>query len=305
MLKKQFKNLAWILLLILVLVTMDSLRQHSRQNAQAVHENQVVGEIPLGRQEPKQPSSVPTTDIEKANFEKLKGIPVLMYHRIGSLPPRPDRIRRDLTVSPANFAKQIAYLKTEGYQSVTTFELSQALKGGFLLPEKPIIITFDDGYQGALENAVPVLLENGMRGVFAIITKYPGLDDYASWQTISEANKMGMEIIPHTQTHIDLKNKKYNHAQRLSEIQDSISDIQSNLGTKPVAFVYPYGNYTDDAQDILRASGIEIAFTTKFGLFSSDSNLLLEPRVRVHGVEDIHKFEVYLHSAVNVLTYTK
>lgn len=305
MLKKQIKNLGWIVLLILVLITMDSLRQHRRQSSLAVNENQVIDEESVSKPQTQTPSSVQTGTTQLTNFEKLKGIPVLMYHRVGSLPPRPDRIRRDLTVSPEEFKKQIEYLKTEGYQSITTFELSQALKGNFHLPAKPIIITFDDGYQAAFENAVPVLLKNGMRGVFAVITKYPGLDDYASWQTISEAHNMGMEIIPHTQTHIDLKNKKYNRAQRFSEIQQSILDIQNNLGSKPVAFVYPYGNYTDDAQDILKASGIEIAFTTKLGLFNSDRDLLLEPRVRVHGVEDIHRFESILHSAVNALTYIK
>ncbi|MBU6447774.1 polysaccharide deacetylase family protein [Patescibacteria group bacterium] len=232
-----------------------------------------------------------------ADLQNQPGIPVLMYHHVGPLPTHPDRIRKDLTVSVADFTAQMDYLKANGFKTVTTQQLYDWTKGRFVMPDKPIVLTFDDGYTDTFNNAVPVLASRGMSGVFGIITEFPGLPDYASWDQIKAAQQAGMEIVPHTRTHIDLKNKHYTHQDRISQIQGSFDDIKSHLGTTPVAFIFPYGTYNSDALQILKDSPAKIAFTTHFGLFSMKNDLLLEPRVRVHGVEDLARFKSTLFSA--------
>ncbi len=221
----------------------------------------------------------------------VKGVPVLMYHHIGDYPARADKVRRDLTVSVKDFTEQIQYLKDAGFHTITTTELYDYVLGKFILPPKPVIITLDDGYKDAFENAVPILVNAGMRGVFAVITQYPvGYPDYANWDLIKASFDQGMEIIPHTQNHIDLKNKKYSYDAKKQELQGSVKDIQEHLNFTPTTLVFPYGNYDQISLDILKEIGIKIAFTTKGGLFSKDTDLLTEPRVRVHGQETIERF---------------
>lgn len=246
-------------------------------------------------------AQLPEDNAPDSSLDQLQpqpnGVPVLMYHHVGDLPPKADKLRRDLTVSATDFSAQLDSLQSQGFHSITTAQLYDWVQGKAKLPSKPVVLTFDDGYKDTFANAVPVLIAHHMQGVFAIITLYQSFPDYADWPTISLAKDQGMEIIPHTQTHIDLRNRHYSHDARVQEIDGSIQAIQEHLGYTPVAFVYPYGNYNDDAVQILKDSPIKIAFTTHFGLFKKDSDLLLEPRVRVHGVEDIKKFEAILNSS--------
>ena len=79
-----------------------------------------------------------------------------MYHYLSDPPPRADRYRRDLSVSPAQFEEQLAYLKADGYQAISLYDLLYHLTLGWPLPEHPIIITFDDGYRDNYTSAFPL-----------------------------------------------------------------------------------------------------------------------------------------------------
>ena len=70
-----------------------------------------------------------------------------MYHYISVPPPDADIYRRDLSVSPANFERQLGYLIENGYTTITLRDLVYHLTVGDSLPEKPVILTFDDGYR--------------------------------------------------------------------------------------------------------------------------------------------------------------
>jgi peptidoglycan/xylan/chitin deacetylase (PgdA/CDA1 family) len=223
--------------------------------------------------------------------------PVFMYHHIGEVPLHPDIFRKDLTVSVADFTAQVEYLKSSGYSCVGTIELYKYQIGEIELNKKPCVITFDDGFADTLKNAVPILVKNQMQGSFAIITRFVGQPEYANWQTLSDAKTLGMEIIPHSQHHIDFTSNQYNHQVKQSEVQGSIKDVQDRLGVTPVAFVYPYGNYDLETEKILADSGIKFAFTTEYGLYDNHNNPYEMPRVRVHGKEDITLFVNLLNQA--------
>jgi hypothetical protein len=81
-------------------------------------------------------------------------VPILMYHRINAAPPAS---QRRLTVHPADFARQMGWLKRNGYRTITQRELYDALVLGRRLGPKPILITFDDGYSEVFHEALPVL----------------------------------------------------------------------------------------------------------------------------------------------------
>lgn len=216
--------------------------------------------------------------------------PVFMYHHVGDLPKKLDRYRKDLTVSTADFKDQIKYLSDNGYQCISTVDLYKYQLGEIDLNKKPCVITFDDGFDDAFQNAIPVLVENKMVGSFAIITQYVGNPEYASWDTISNAQKQGMDIISHSQHHIDFTSRQYSYQDKDAEVRGSLQDIKDHLGINTVAFVYPYGHFDSDTEKIVKANGIKFAFNTAFGDYDSAINPYEMPRVRVHGGENISTF---------------
>lgn len=82
-------------------------------------------------------------------------VPILMYHHVGSLPPEADNVRRDLTVSPEAFEAQLRWLSGQGYEAVSLEQIYLATQGQLLLPKKPVVFTFDDGYADVFLEAVP------------------------------------------------------------------------------------------------------------------------------------------------------
>lgn len=232
---------------------------------------------------------------------KISGVPVLMYHYVGDLPPNPDLTRKDLTVSTANFTAQVVWLKSQGYQSITMDQLYAWLNKGTPIPPKSVVFTFDDGYSDVFENAVPILEANKMTGSFGIITGFVGTSVYATWSQISTARSQGMEIVSHSYSHPDFSSKSV--TDQTYEFTKSDSDFSANLGFVPDYFIYPYGKYNDTTLSLLQSNGFLMAFTTAYGFVKPGENLLELPRVRVHGAETMQKFEYDL-TGVNPPTPT-
>ena len=231
-----------------------------------------------------------------ASTEKqIYPIPILMYHHIGGLPPEADAVRADLTVSAQNFELQVAWLKSQGYQSISLSGLSDLIKNKEKIPEKTIIFTFDDGYAETLQNAPEILKNYGFTGSFAIITQFPGIDygtnQYATWQQIKQAKAMGMEIVSHTQDHFDGTDKKYDEAFILRNLSDSKKDIKNNLGIDTNILVYPFGHYDKRYIQLARQAGFEMGITTQEGSASASSSLMEITRLRVHGQESLEIFQ--------------
>lgn len=221
-------------------------------------------------------------------------LPILMYHHIGNPPPNPGKIRTGLTVSTENFKQQVKWLKDNGYTSVKFSDLHNYSMGKGKLPAKPVILSFDDGYQDAFNNAVPALREQGMVGSFAIITQYPsthsGTNFYADWDEIKAAHSQGMEIVSHTQDHFDGKNPKYSEKFISDNLKGSIADIQNHLGFVTNVLIYPYGQYTPRYLKLAEEAGFKIGVTVHSGSVVGLNNLMEIPRVRVHNNTTLEKF---------------
>lgn len=210
-------------------------------------------------------------------------IPVLMYHHVGPLPDRPDKLSLDLTVSPDEFRAQVEYFKNSGYETVTVEQAYRALEFGDKLPAKPIIFTFDDGYKDVFTYAVPILKDNGYVGTFAIATELLGRPTYAVWSDVLAAQKNGMEIVSHTENHLDLTDPIYSAEDLNREISGSKEVLEKKLGQPVEFFVYPYGKHNAKVEELIAQAGYKAAFTTEFGEYMSQDSLLRTPRVRVHG----------------------
>lgn len=172
---------------------------------------------------------------------QVVNVPILMYHHISDAPTT-NVLDHSLTVTTAMFNSQLAYLKRRGYHTITLNQLMDALYYGSPLPDKPIILTFDDGYDDAYKFAYPLLESHGFSGVFYIITGKVGWSGQATWDELRDMLANGMQIGSHTVHHVDM-GLTYEDSPMLAqqEARDSQIDLQRHLAITIQHFCYPAG----------------------------------------------------------------
>lgn len=200
-------------------------------------------------------------------------VPILMYHHIGPMPVG-NPVGEGLTVTEEAFAGQLDYLKQQGYTPITFAQLRQ-----MILPPKPVILTFDDGYKDAYESAFRMLEERGMVGVFYVVSGFVGDRNSATWDELGEMQEAGMEIGAHSVNHPDLAAASPEEAQR--QIDGSIQEIERQLQTDVITFAYPAGKFSPRTIELLRAAEILYGVTTQDGIATSQMDQQALPRVRV------------------------
>jgi peptidoglycan/xylan/chitin deacetylase (PgdA/CDA1 family) len=204
-----------------------------------------------------------------------------MYHYVSELPPDADEIRTNLTLSPFLFQQHVSYLKENGYQTISLYEAYNALMLGAILPSKPIILTFDDGYIDHYTHVFPVLKSANYAGTFFIITNFADENRYGylSWSQIGEMAKNGMSMESHTKTHSDLRQRSYDFL--VYEFLGSIESLQNHLNTRADMFAYPVGRYDDNTLAVIATTPIKLAVTTQMGAYLTSDNPYELPRLRV------------------------
>lgn len=217
-------------------------------------------------------------------------VPILMYHYV-SLPPNPtDRLRVDLSVSPENFEAQLRWLADNGYQTMTLTDLYYHLAVGEALPEKPIILTFDDGYVDHYENAFPLLQRYDGVGTFFVLAGPADVASprYLTWQMIAEMSAAGHDIQAHGRDHIDLRRRA--SEMLFFQIVGARQAIEAHTG-KPVRFfAYPAGQYDANLLRFLEQYDFWMAVTTKGGYVHTLDRALEVTRVRIRGADTLQAF---------------
>ncbi len=225
-----------------------------------------------------------------AALEEQVRVPILMYHYVSELPPDPDRYRRDLTVLPENFAAQLRYLDDAGYHTITLADLYLYWTQGYPLPEKPIVLTFDDGYRDAYEIVFPMLLEYGFTGTFFVLATPAHFEqpEYLTWAQMKEMSDAGMDIQAHGRDHVDLREQSYDYlVYQIVGIQEA---IQYHTGRLPRFFCYPSGRYDASAIAVLEAAGYWGAVTTRWGNSETFAERYEMPRIRIRGSDTLQSF---------------
>lgn len=192
-------------------------------------------------------------------------VPILMYHYISELPPNADQFRVGLTVHPQQFREHLDYLRSNGYNTISLYEVHLAMTQGYRLPPNPIVLTFDDGYIDHLHTAMPLLREYGFKGTFFIITGFADAlrEGYLNWEQVKNLADNGMEIAAHSKTHPDLRGR--NHDFLVYEILGSHESIKANVGIPLIPFAYPMGRYDAEALEVLQQTELILAVTTEHG----------------------------------------
>ncbi|MFO0787781.1 MAG: polysaccharide deacetylase family protein [Phycisphaerales bacterium] len=192
-------------------------------------------------------------------------VPVLMYHHIREPLPSDGPAARFI-VSPTAFGAQLDYLRANGYTAIDTTRLADAILRGARLPEKPVLITFDDGWQEHATIVLPMLRERGMVGVFFIHTGAPGEEpgSYVSWTQVCELEESGMDVESHTIGHPSLP--AVDSAVCEHELRESRRVLELKLQRPVLAVAYPFGDFTEREIEAARRAGYQVAFSTEVGL---------------------------------------
>ena len=180
------------------------------------------------------------------------------------------------------------YLHESGFSTISLDQLYEAYQGKSMLPEKPIVITFDDGYLDNYTAAFPVLKQYNFTAAFFVITDVVG-KGMMSWEQLREMQDYGMTIQPHTVTHPDLT--ALTPEQQRKEMADSKAEVESKLGTQVKFFCYPYGKFNSATLKQLKDSGYKLGLTISQGKANPADNLLLLKRLYVNGFHDLQTFK--------------
>lgn len=203
------------------------------------------------------------------------GVPILMYHKIGDPPPG-SRLK-SLWVSAREFRDQMTYLKVHGFTPVTFLDIAAHVDEGVPVPEKPVLITFDDGYRNNYENAFPVLREFGFKAVVFLVVNTVEAENawhdpatearisMLTWAQIEDMRAAGIEFGSHTLNHPRLS--RLDAAKAAHEIEESRRLLGKRFGRPPMSFAYPYGDGQDLSalQELVRKAGYRWAVSVHQG----------------------------------------
>lgn len=260
-------------------------------------------------------SASPKADAAAGSATKL---PIIMYHSVLRDPKRAG----EYIVSPQTVENDLIYLKQRGYTAITASELAEAVKKGDELPEKPVMITLDDGYLNNLTYVLPLLERYDMKAVVSVVGSYcecfsqnndhnPAYA-YLSWEDIEELTATGrVEIGNHTYDMHSRTGRKgikrlrgedeaAYYAALVCDIGRTQSLLEENCGIVPTTFAYPYGQVEKAAVPVLKEMGFTVLLTctekvnelngdpavlNDLGRFNRPSGISTEKFMRKIGIE--------------------
>lgn len=220
-------------------------------------------------------------------------VPILMYHEIAD----PADTKSRLAVSPAAFAAQLAYLRNEGFTAVTAEAMSAMLAGnGGELPERPIVLTFDDGYADFYTRAMPLLARHGFTATLFITSGFveeTGTGRMLSWSQLAEAARAGIEVGAHTCQHPQLDQLPEKRLRE--ELFVSKERIEDRLGFPVPGLAYPYGYSSAKVRQVAREAGYGYAYAVNNVTADSASDQFALPRLTVRRATTAADFRRLVH----------
>jgi peptidoglycan/xylan/chitin deacetylase (PgdA/CDA1 family) len=195
---------------------------------------------------------------DAASVLNRKQVPILCYHQIRDWRPTDSKTAKDYIVPVATFGDQLKMLADSGYHTILPDQLYAYLAKGASLPEKPIMLTFDDTDLDQYTIALPQMKQHGFKGVFFIMTVSLGRPKYMSKEQVRELSGEGHVIGSHTWDHHNVK--KYQGADWNTQIDKPTKQLQAITGKNIRYFAYPFGLWNREAIPELKKRGFMAAF---------------------------------------------
>lgn len=216
-------------------------------------------------------SAPEASNIEITDSRGVK-VPIIIYHSVRPYYLRDTKFAKQFIVEPAVFEKQMNFLRDNGYTAISFDDLLNFFNKGESLPEKPIIINFDDGWENQYLNAFPILKDKKLIATFFVYTNSLGHERFMTWDEIKELSRAGMTIGSHTETHPYLF-KIFDPAILKKEIFESKQILEELLGEKINLFSYPYGQLNDKIMELVKEAGYEAARGLAWGLYQTKDDI--------------------------------
>lgn len=184
-------------------------------------------------------------------------IPVIMYHDIVET--------KDVSwdTSVADLERHFQILQDGGYTPISMEMMVNHLRTGSQLPDKPVLLTFDDNYVGQYKYAFPLLKQYNYPAVWSVHTRFVGTGGQkpkATWDQLREMQQSGLiTIASHTVNHLNLKD--LSDAVIEKEVTESKQVLERELGIEIDYFTYPEGDFTDVAREKLIKAGYKAALS--------------------------------------------
>lgn len=220
-----------------------------------------------------------------ANSEDYIEVPIIMYHSILKDPSRSNKY----TVTPTVLEEDLKYIKDKGYTTVTITDLISYVYDNKPLPEKPIVLTFDDGHYNNYGYLFPLLEKYDMKAVISIVgsytDKFTETDEanlnysYLRWKDIKELMDIGrIEFQNHTYNlHSNtgkrigtkkIKGETDEHYKNVLEedILKLQQEFKENTNYIPQCFTYPFGGISNASLDIIKELGFKASLSCEQGI---------------------------------------
>jgi len=213
-------------------------------------------------------------------------VPVLMYHSVTENPPS---ATRSLSVRPSDLDWQLRYLRDNGFTGLTFTDMCTRTRKGRALPERPIVLTFDDGYADTHEEALPLLQEYGFPATVFVTTGWlrdagptaagHPLDRTMVWSQVRELHDSGIEVAAHSHSHAQLD--QLDDRSLREELSLSKRLLEERLGEPVPSIAYPYGYSSRRVRDAVMEAGYVQAAAVANAASQPGRNVFAMPRLTV------------------------
>lgn len=231
-------------------------------------------------------------------------IPILLYHSVSETgSPQ----FREWTIHPKDFDKHLHYLRQQQFTPMTITDLVTAIDSGTLQPsQRPVAITFDDGFVDFYANALPVLQKHECAATIYIVTEYVGATSrwlsregegdkpMMSWDQIGELDAAGIECGAHTRTHPQLDLIPVDRAR--DEITRSKAELEHHLGKPVTSFAYPHGHYDRVVRKLVIEAGFSSACGVKHAMSAPHDDRYSLGRIMIKRDTSVHDLKALLTS---------
>jgi peptidoglycan/xylan/chitin deacetylase (PgdA/CDA1 family) len=237
-------------------------------------------------------------------------VPVLMYHGVAE---DATPATHALSVRPAAFAAQLERLSELGFTAVTFSQIVAGLHGHQRLPERPIAITFDDGYDNFHREALPVLERLGMPATLFVVTGWlrdagahaagRPFDKMLAWSQVVEAAAAGVEIGGHSHSHPQLD--QLDHEAACREVRTCTALLEDRLGQPITSFAYPYGYSNAFVRGQVEAAGYRAACAVANDMADTRRSPYAVPRLTIRRSTSLELFERIVSGSGLAVTFLK
>lgn len=218
------------------------------------------------------------------------GLPICMYHYVYDENDPPDDLNQRFGnyISMQDLEEELNWLNEEGYYYPTWKEVRDYVDGKLLLPDKSIVLCFDDGAVSFLENGIPVLEKCKTPATCFMITSYNGEEKIAQYQSdyvVYESHSDNM--------HRGGGNIGHGGIFTAISEEDGLADLKRSIEVcgSSDAFAYPFGDYNESSRSMVEKAGFLCAVTTEYGKAEPGDDPMLLPRVRMSMGQSLAGFQ--------------